>query len=71
MNAPLANISLLTKISLFIFLLLLGVGGVGTALCYQALREPGPLIETRNVIVPKGANLEPVSYTHLTLPTKA
>jgi UPF0755 protein len=57
-NASLANISLLTKILLFIFLLLLGVGGVGAALYYQALREPGPLIETRNVIVPKGANLE-------------
>jgi UPF0755 protein len=57
-NASLANISPLTKTLLFIFLLLLGVGGVGAALCYQALREPGPLIETRNVIVAKGTNLE-------------
>ncbi|MBO42884.1 MAG: aminodeoxychorismate lyase [Rhodospirillaceae bacterium] len=58
MNAPLANISPLTKISLFIFLLLLGAGGIGGALWYEALRESGPLIESRNVIVPKGANLE-------------
>ena len=48
----------LTKLFFAIFLFLISAAGVSAVLWYDALTEPGPLIEYRQVIVPKGADLQ-------------
>lgn len=51
-------ISGLTKLFFAIFLLLVSATGVAAVMWYDALTEPGPLIESKQVIVPKGADLQ-------------
>lgn len=58
MNDPLAAIPRITKILFGVFVLLLVSAGIGAVLWYDALNEPGPLVDYQNVIVPKGADLQ-------------
>lgn len=63
MSAPKPAIPGLTKLLFAIFLFCASAVGVTALLWYDALTEPGPLIQYRQVIVPKGADLQLIGTT--------